>query len=432
MGDKRGQAIQPSLGTSHIDHEVAAVEASQFAESLSEGVIMAGLKSDKGRLVLDFMWKGERCREYLNLDDTKEGWAEARSKKKIIEGQIEARTFNFLEWFPSSKRARTKFAPPPPSAAPAPPPTFGVFGREWLELQRPFGSVAHYVDRKSLLETHLIPYFGADRSMSNFTVEDVERFVGSMKKLPGLKQETMSAVRVNKARNLLRNMLNRAVKKGWLRENPVLDVARLREDPADIDPMSWQEVQTLLDKGFKNDPEMKRFYTVAIFTGLRTSELIGLKWTNIDWIAQTSMAMIKHSFSKHDGVHLTKTPGSARAVDLRPQVVRALKEQQAASRLKSEWVFCNSIGGPLDRDNLMNRVWYPSLKRAGVRARKPYQTRHTFATLALSAGEEIGWVARQLGHANTEMVIRHYYRWIRNNTRQDGAALDKAAAQAGL
>jgi integrase len=80
----------------------------------------------------------------------------------------------------------------------------------------------------------------------------------------------------------------------------------------------------------------------------------------------------------------------------------------------------------------MKRIWYPALKRAAIRERKPYQTRHTFASCALSAGEQIGWVARQLGHTNTEMVIRHYYRWIRTNTRQDGSAFDKAAAAFGL
>ena len=164
-----------------------------------------------------------------------------------------------------------------------------------------------------------------------------------------------------------------------------------------------------------------------LFTGLRTSELIGLKWSDLDWTSGPPLAQIKHSFTKHDGEHLTKTRGSARPVDLRPQVVRALKEQQAASRLKSEWVFCNAFGGPLDRDNLMNCVWYPALTRAGIRARKPYQTRHTFATLALSAGEAIGWVAKQMGHASTKMVIEHYYRFIPNLTRQDGSAFDKAA-----
>jgi len=101
-------------------------------------------------------------------------------------------------------------------------------------------------------------------------------------------------------------------------------------------------------------------------------------------------------------------------------------------RRRSDYVFPNSLGGPLDRDNLANRVWHPALVRAGIRKRKEYQTRHTFATLALSAGEEIGWTARQLGHVNTAMVIRHYYRFIKNNTRQDGSALDKAAASAGL
>jgi len=394
---------------------------------------MATVSGDKGRLFLDFMWKGVRCRPYLDLPDTKEGRAHARKKRIRIEANISDGTLDYAAEFPDDKKSRTIFAPPPPPPAPAGPPLFATFAREFLERRKGLCSNGYYLDLKSLLETHLISFFGTERVMSDFSVEDVERFVVHLKSLPGVKDGTkMSAVRVNKARALLGKLLDRAVKKGWLAANPADEVPRLRENDADIDPMSWQEVQTLLDKGFKNDPEMKRFYTVAIFTGLRTSELIGLKWTVIDWSGETPMARIKHSYTKADGEHLTKTPGSTRDVDLRPQVVRALKEQQAATRLKSDWIFCNVIGGPLDRDNLMNRVWYPALKRAGVHERKPYQTRHTFATLALSAGEEIGWVAEQMGHKNTKMVIEHYYKHIKNNTRQDGSAFDKAAAEAGL
>jgi integrase len=171
---------------------------------------------------------------------------------------------------------------------------------------------------------------------------------------------------------------------------------------------------------------------VAIFTGLRTSELIGAKWTDLDWSAPVPTLMIRRSYTKLDAEHLTKTRGSTRAVDLRPQAARAIKEQQAASRLKSEYIFCNATGGPLDRDNLLNRVWYPAVTRAGLRARNPYQTRHTFATLALSAGEDLGWVAKQMGHSSTKMIVEHYYRFIPNNTRQDGTAFDRKAAAAGV
>ena len=92
----------------------------------------------------------------------------------------------------------------------------------------------------------------------------------------------------------------------------MLDVGRLREDPADIDPMSWQEVGLLLETGFANDPEMRRFYKVAIFTGLRTSELMGLHWGDLDWTSQPAAAHVKRSFTKLDGEHLTKTKGSTR------------------------------------------------------------------------------------------------------------------------
>jgi integrase len=115
-----------------------------------------------------------------------------------------------------------------------------------------------------------------------------------------------------------------------------------------------------------------------------------------------------------------------------PLVERALREQRGASELRSPWVFPNERGGHLDITNLRERVWKPALKRAGVRGRSLYQTRHTFATLALSSGEAIGWVADMLGHATTEMVIRHYHKFIPNLTRQDGSALASQLEQSGL
>jgi integrase len=77
-------------------------------------------------------------------------------------------------------------------------------------------------------------------------------------------------------------------------------------------------------------------------------------------------------------------------------------------------------------------VWKPALTRAKVRTRPLYQTRHTFATLALSSGEKVGWVADMLGHTTTEMVIRHYHKFIPNLTRQDGSALASQIELAGL
>ena len=108
---------------------------------------------------------------------------------------------------------------------------------------------------------------------------------------------------------------------------------------------------------------------------LRTSELIGLQWGDLDLTRATPTASIRRAVTKLDGVHEPKIEGSARTIDLRPQVVAALKAQLASSQLKGEY-----------------------------KSRKPYQTRHTFASLALSAGEE-GRTAR----SSTRQPLRSGY-----------------------
>lgn len=104
-------------------------------------------------------------------------------------------------------------------------------------------------------------------------------------------------------------------------------------------------------------------------------------------------------------------------------VYEALKNQHLATGKLSKYVFCNSKGEPLDHNNVTKRVWYPLLRYLNLEKRRPYQTRHTAATLLLASGENPEWVARVLGHTSTEMLFKVYSRYIPNLTRMDGSAL---------
>jgi integrase len=116
----------------------------------------------------------------------------------------------------------------------------------------------------------------------------------------------------------------------------------------------------------------------------------------------------------------------------RPRRVITKVEQRARSQVRSTYVFPSRTGGSLNITNVRERVWKPGLRRAGLRYRTMYQTRHTFATLALQSGEQIGWVSKQLGHTSDEMVIRHYAKFIPNLTRRDGPALAKVMQEQSL
>ena len=90
-----------------------------------------------------------------------------------------------------------------------------------------------------------------------------------------------------------------------------------------------------------------------------------------------------------------------------------------------DYVFCMRSGNPFINRNVTSRIWYPTLRHLGLRPRRPYQTRHTAATLWLASGENPEWIARQMGHSSTEMLFRVYSRFVPNLTRQDGSAFEE-------
>lgn len=168
--------------------------------------------------------------------------------------------------------------------------------------------------------------------------------------------------------------------------------------------------------------DFRDYFTVRFFTGMRTGEVDGLKWKYVD--LENRLLLIRETVVNGEDEY-TKTDGSQRDIRMSQIVFEALKRQQAATGTLSEYVFCNRLGRPLDHKNITNRVWYPLLRHLGLKKRRPYQCRHTAATLWLAAGEAPEWIARQLGHTTTEMLFRVYSRYVPNLTRRDGSAFER-------
>ena len=117
-----------------------------------------------------------------------------------------------------------------------------------------------------------------------------------------------------------------------------------------------------------------------------------------------------------------KTEAGVRDVKLLPPALEALKAQKAHTFLKNVEVFQNPRTG--DRwtgdQTIRDTLWTPALKRAGVRYRNPYQTRHSYASMMLMAGEHCMWVARQMGHTDWTFTARTYSRWIPDDAPDAG------------
>ena len=189
----------------------------------------------------------------------------------------------------------------------------------------------------------------------------------------------------------------------------------------DVDPLSPEEQQAVLNALSGQARNMMQF---ALWTGLRTSELVALDWGGVDWLREeVPRAMTQAGKGRAE---TTKTAAGRRSVKLLRPEMEALKAQKAHTFLADAEVFQNPR--TLERwagdSPIRKKMWVPAMKKAGIRYRRPYQTRHTYASMMLSAGEHPMWIAKQMGHSDWTMIARVYGRWM---PEADGAAGTRAA-----
>jgi integrase len=114
-----------------------------------------------------------------------------------------------------------------------------------------------------------------------------------------------------------------------------------------------------------------------------------------------------------------------REIEMNSLVYDALYKHRQEVGCRSPYVFSTQSGTHFHNRNVTMRIWYPMLRHLGLEKRRPYQTRHTAATLWLASGESPEWIARQMGHTTTKMLFQVYSRYVPNLTRQDGSAFER-------
>lgn len=387
---------------------------------------MASINSRNGNLYVDFRYIGQRCREQTLLADTKPNRKRLENFVSKMEADIQLGSFRYENYFPQSKKLeqfqslelmKSTNSHKDSSSG------FDSFSKVWLEEKKPEWRDSQISNVEDIFRIYLIPHFG-NVPLNTISKAKIMTFRGKLVK-EGNNGRTLSASRINHIMTPLRMVLTEASERFDF-DSPWKNVKPLSEPKSNVSPFTLEEVMLIINNVRAN---YKPYYIVRFFTGMRTGEIDGLPWKNIDFERRQ---IIVDQAVVNGVIGETKTSGSNRVIQMNQLVYDALIEQQILTKHQGEFVFCTKAGTPFNHRNVTKRVWYPLLRYLELDKRNPYQSRHTAATLWLAAGESPEWIAAQMGHSNTKMLFTVYSRYVPNLTRQDGSALDKLLKDRGI
>jgi len=372
--------------------------------------------ASKSSIQISFTYRGIECRERIRGRPTPANLRRAEQYRAEILGAIDRGTFNYAKAFPESARA-AQFAEFKGEVK-----TVTDYLESWLKRQKRHLKTSTHDGYRKIIEYLVLPKFGK-RTLSSLTRTDFCDWMDAM---------TCGNKRLANIQSVVRKAFDDAVQEDppLMEKNPLYGwTYRKKEDPKeddDVDPFAPEEQAAIIAALPAQGANMIQF---AFWTGLRTSELVALDWSDIDW--RKGMAVIRRALTQTaDEPEDTKTKSSRREVKLLPPALAALEAQKPFTLLAGREVFQDPRndarwGG----DSPIRIVWTRALKQARVRYRKPYQTRHTYASMMLSAGEHPMWVARQMGHSNQNTTVRIYARWMpQADPQAGGKAVEKFAS----
>jgi integrase len=257
-------------------------------------------------------------------------------------------------------------------------------------------------DYKGYLRVQLVPHFGT-KPVEQISPEDVERFIAAKLKDGRSPKSVVNWI------NFLQAILGYAQKRRWIvGENPckLVDKPRVTGTDPDIHFLEPEEVGALI-KAVPDDDlgRVERvLYLVAAHTGLRQSEVLALRWRDIDWPAIRVRVRQRYVRGNFD---TPKSRRSSRSVPLTDRVAAELERlfQASAYQADDALVFGHpTLGTPLDASKVLKR-FKDALEAAEVRALRFHDLRHTFAVRCAAAGVPMRTLMEWMGHRDFKTTL---------------------------
>lgn len=372
-------------------------------------------KASESSIQIAFTYKGVECRERIRLKPTAANLKRAEQWRASVLLAIENGTFVYAKSFPNSPNA-AKFAEYKGEVQ-----TVGEYLEAWLARKKAHLKASTWDGYRKIVNYQLIPALGKE-VLADLKRQHVRDWIATL---------DCTNKRLANIQSVLRSALQDAVDEDELiPANPLHDWTYARqEEPKEedeIDPFTAEEQAAIIAAMPEQMANMVQF---AFWSGLRTSELVALEWRDVDFVRET-VRVRRAQTQTADAPEGTKTAAGRREVKLLPPALQALIQQKAHTALANKEVFQDPRHGERWGGDMQIRLlWTRYLRKAGVRYRKPYQTRHTYASMMLSAGEHPMWVARQMGHANATITLKTYARWMPEADQEAGSkAVEKFAA----
>jgi integrase len=339
---------------------------------------------------LDFRWKDQRHRLRLRLATTKANLEYCKRWKRKVEDEIALGTFVWEKHFPNH-----------PNPCP---------DQSTLKL-------------REFLLNYIKTLAGQIQPETIKEYEQCAEIVAAGLHDPPLEKATRAAFRTwiskqalskNRIDNLLtpvRGAFRQALEDGTLNKNPLegFQVRRIKTDTEkEIDPFTPEEIEAL------GRTKLGYLWTFWTWTGLRSGEVIGLRWSDV---ASGGKSITVRRAVRRGRTKTPKTASGTRVVHLMEPAQRVIASLIEGHKDGAVFRNPNTEDDEDQKEDwheakALNRAFARDCIRAKVRRRYVYQLRHTFATWALSSGENPAWIAKQMGHKDVAILYKHYGKWM--------------------